>query len=329
MARNIQRLAGVLSVLPLLLPFIFLAEFAVAEDSSEELKKTAIQCTKSRDLLCAERMWAEYVTLRPTDTNGIANLGIILNKRGKHEPAIANFERAIDLGEGTYDLFGFYADSLANTGKIDEAIDWSYKSLAVVPTLVDVRGALAKLLVSRNRHYEALALLAAFDGQLEDKGKQPFFSAQRIAIETGLERNRPSATAATVELRLPKLGEHFYAPVNFGQSRPSAFMIDTGASDTFVSESFLANSKVPYEAMDSTVSVKVADGRVLKGRRVKFREMRIGPFELSNVRAVACENCTHLMGQTTLTQFDLKSSKAQGVEFLTLTQKSRKERPAD
>lgn len=123
MARHIPRLAGALSVLSLGLPFIFGAGFTVAEDSSQELKKIAIQCTRSKDFLCAEKMWAEYVTLRPTDANGIANLGIILNKRGKHEAAIANFERAIDLGEGTYDLFGFYADSLANTGKIDEAID--------------------------------------------------------------------------------------------------------------------------------------------------------------------------------------------------------------
>jgi tetratricopeptide (TPR) repeat protein len=323
MARNIWPLVGVLSVISFLLPFILVAEFTAAEDSFEEFKRTAIQCTKSRDLLCAEKMWAEYVTLRPADANAIANLGIILNKRGKHKAAIANFERAIDLGEGTYDLFAFYADSLADTGKIDEAIDWSYKSLSVVPTLVDVRGDLAKLLVSRNRHHEALALLAAYDGQLEDKGKKPFFSAQRIAIETGLERNRPPAEAATLELRLPKLGEHFYAPVKCGESRSSAFMIDTGASDTFVSESFLSNSKVPYEALDQTVSVKLADGRVIKGRRVKFREMRIGPFEISHVRAVACENCTHLLGQTTLTQFDLKSSKAQGVEFLTLTQRPR------
>lgn len=89
---------------------------------------------------CAEQNWANYIRLRPTDSNAIANLGIVMNLRDNHAGAVLQFEKAIDMGEGTYDLFAYYADSLAKLGKTDEAIDWSYKALTVVPQLVDVRG---------------------------------------------------------------------------------------------------------------------------------------------------------------------------------------------
>lgn len=323
--RKVTAVAGALLTLASSLPLILVAAIAVAETSPAELKVKAIECTKSGDLPCAERNWSEYAELRPTDTRAVANLAIILNKRDKHEAAIVQFERVLDTGAGAYDLFAYYADSLAKTGKTTQAIEWFYKTLAVVPRLVDVRGDLAKLLVAEKRYYEALALLGAFDAQLEDQGKKPFFLAQRIAIEALLDRNTPLVQEATVELRLSKFGDHFYAPVSFGQSRATAFMVDTGASNTVVSESFLASSKAVYKVTKSSVEIKIADGRVVKGKAVKLDAVKIGPFELTNVIADACENCSHLLGQTTLSQFDLKSSKVQGVEFLTLTKRSKKE----
>ena len=50
-------------------------------------------------------------------------LGIVQNSRGVDQQPVASIRKAIDLIEGTYDLFLYYADNLSNLGKTD-AIDW-------------------------------------------------------------------------------------------------------------------------------------------------------------------------------------------------------------
>ena len=143
-----------------------------------ELKSDAIQCMRDNDLSCAERRWEEYLDVQPNDAAAVATLGIVQSKQGEDQDAVVNLQKAIGLGEGTYDLFGAYAQSLGRLGKTDEAIDWSYKALAVVPALVDVRGNLAKLLVQKQRPYEALGLLSAFDEHMQAIGRQPYFQGQ-------------------------------------------------------------------------------------------------------------------------------------------------------
>jgi hypothetical protein len=45
----------------------------------------------------------------------------------------------------------------------------------------------------------------------------------------------------------------------------------------------------------------------------------VGPFELKDVQASTCPSCDPLLGQTVLSKFDLRTSKVQGVEFVTLS----------
>jgi hypothetical protein len=46
--------------------------------------------------------------------------------------------------------------------------------------------------------------------------------------------------------------------------------------------------------------------------------LNVGPFELRKVSAIVCSNCVPLLGQASLSQFNLASAKKQGVEFMTL-----------
>jgi tetratricopeptide (TPR) repeat protein len=288
----------------------------------EDYKKAAATCMRGRHYECAQKNWEYVLGMRPTDSNAMANLGIVMNLRENHAGAITQFERAIDLGEGTYDLFAYYADSLEKSGRIDEAIDWSYRALAVVPRLVDVRGKLAKLLVVRKRHYEALSLLSAYDQTYPQQAGAPgYFEGQRIAIETALARQSaaaPTQTAAPA-LRLPRFESHYYAPVTLGESRPEPFVIDTGATLLTLSDEWLDRSKVPHKVLDAKVPMKTADGRRTTGRTLLLPSVRVGPHELKDVQAFTCKGCVFLLGQSALNRFDLKSSKVQGIEFLTLS----------
>ncbi len=284
-----------------------------------QMKEAAIACQSKRDFACAEQNWQGYVAARPTDTQAIANLGMVMNERDEHEQAVVQFKKAIDLGEGSYDLFAYYADSLTKLGRTSDAIDWSYKTLILVPQLVDVRGNLAKLLVQQKRTYEALNLLAEFDRDLEAREKGQYFEAQRIAIEAGLHDAGTTATPETAHLRLPKIGDSFSAPVTLGKRPVSAFVVDTGASETTLDEQFLVASEAKFEVTRPHVVMRIADGRIVSGRLVSIDHLKIGAFALDHVTAVICTDCSMLLGQGTLSHFDMSSSKVQGVEFLTLS----------
>jgi len=290
------------------------------EYSAEDYKQAVAPCMRSGNYDCAEKNWVQYLRLRPNDSNALANLGIVMNMRDNNKGAVVQFERAIDLGEGAYDLFAYYADSLAKIGRTEDAIDWSYKALAVVPQLVDVRGSLAKLLVLQKRYYEALSLLSSFDENARSSGQQSYFEGQRIAIETALSRNVTGAESESTSLRLPMYRDHFYAPVTVGESRPSAFLVDTGASLFTISDDYLARSKVSYKEIGSGGrSMQTADGRKVEGRMVSVQSLRVGPYEVRDAQAFVCKDCTLLLGQSILSKFDIKSTKKQGVEFLTLS----------
>jgi predicted aspartyl protease len=273
---------------------------------------------KDQDWECAEDNWGRYVQARPTDGEALARLGIVQSHREEDAQAVATIRKAIDLGEGTYDLFYFYADSLSKLGKTDEAIDWYYKALAVVPTLVDARGNLAKLLVQKKRYFEALALLASFDDHLIAEGRQSYFDGQRIAIESSMQQADPAGLEEKAQIRLPKTEGSFYAPVTLGEARVAAFMVDTGAVLTTVADDYLKQSKAKYEVVRPSVEATTADGRKVSARLLNIDSMKLGAFDLKDVSALACPTCQPLLGEGTLSRFDLSSSKVQGVEFLTL-----------
>jgi tetratricopeptide (TPR) repeat protein len=309
---------------PSLTLFLFLQSGNVegAAATAEEFKKAVEPCMRVRAYECAEKNWTYYIQLRPKDSNAIANLGIVLSLEGKHEQAVVQLKKAVAMGEGTYDLFAYLAKSLEALGRTDEAIDWSYKALAVVPELVDVRGDLAKLLVSKGRHYEALALLTSFDAKLESSGQRPYFEGQRIAIESSMAPAPASSGANGQRFRVSKLGDHFYVPVRLGSSTPRGFVIDTGAAATSISDDLLAASKAKYTIANPSVSILLADGHRRTARALTVAALQVGPFELRDVEVIACKNCVLLLGQSTLSRFDMISSRFQGVEFLTLSPRS-------
>ncbi len=291
--------------------------------TADETRTRVAGCEREGDLACAQETLSDFLKRHPDDGPVRAHLGLVLHHRDDDAQAVVEFKRAIDGGEGTYDLFAWYADSLARMGRDAEAVDWSYKSLAIVPNLVDVRGKLARLLVAQGKPYEALSLLESFDADAAANGRQGYFEGQRIAIESVLTAAAPPAASASAPesaaLRLPVMGGHFWAPVALGSGRPLAFLVDTGATVTTVTPELLDESKAPYRVLQPVVTMTTADGRKVTAQGISISTLAVGPYVLHDVAAVRCAHCIALLGQSSLSHFDLRSSRAQGVEFLTLT----------
>ncbi|MET3179886.1 UNVERIFIED_ORG: clan AA aspartic protease (TIGR02281 family) [Variovorax guangxiensis] len=286
--------------------------------SADDFRAQAERCARLHDLNCQEINWRDVVRVRPEDSLAAARLGMVLNQRGKHEEAVVQFKRSLDLGAGAYDLFAYLADSYEKLGQLPQAIEWSYKALSVVPTLVDVRERLAGVLVRSQRPYEALSLLQGYDSQLEARDQQPRFVAQRISIETAIAQTTEQ-DAERMSLRLPLYAGHFFAPVAVGTGKARPFMVDTGASLTSLAESLLRDSQAKYRIVDPMVKMTTADGRKVAAKAIVLDTMKVGPFELKNVPAVVCAGCVSLLGQASLSKFDMQSSRVQGVDFLLLS----------
>lgn len=139
-------------------------------------------CLASRDYSCAAANYTGYLKAYPNDSNAQAKLGIALTRAGKHREALPAYAKAEEGGVVTYDLFANYAVSLDAAGDLDGAIKANRKALEIVPSLVDVRGGLARQLVRKGETTEAIRLLEGFDRDLKRQGHPPYFTAQIASI---------------------------------------------------------------------------------------------------------------------------------------------------
>lgn len=299
----------------LTIAFVLFFILVACTKNPQDIQKKAVKCLSSGDYECAESNYRWLVTQKPDDVRFQANLAFALTSQGKHAEAITLYQKLINEGEGAYDLFAYYARSLDAVGRDDDAITWNYRTLSIVPELVDVRGELAKLLIKRGRPYEALSLLTSFDSQLEIKGKHPYFAAKRIAITSTLPAPQENTT---ITHKTVKIGGHHYSVVIGEHGESLSFLIDTGASHTTMSPQALKifSAAIPSDA--KRIILQTADNRKIIGQEFILPTLQVGPYSLKNIKVVVCETCEPLLGQSTLERFDLATSNVGGVDYLTL-----------
>ncbi len=290
-----------------------------AAQTSAQLNEDGQRCLQARNYACAETAFSAMIRQRPGDPTGYALRGITLARAEKWNAAIADLEKAMDMGEGTWDILAHYSQALRHAGRTEEAVDWSFRTLTVVGSLVDVRGDLATMLVGLDRHHEGIATLAGFDAQLERQGRKPYFAAQRMAIEQALIRRGARPGPPPPPLRLSRVDGFFYAPVALGDGGFAGFVVDTGASGLVLPRALLAESRAEHQVEKRGVTARLADGRNATGDVVRIARVAVGPYALEAVGGFVCDRCVALLGQEVLSQFDLKSSRVIGVEFMTLT----------
>lgn len=140
-------------------------------------------CFREGDYACAAHEYVRLARAAPGDNRMAALAAMSLTRVGKHLEALPYYEQAVRAGLATYDLFAPYAESLEATGDLEMAISYNRRALDMVPSLVDVRGNLARELAATGHKAEALRLLRDFDAQLVERGHPPYFTAQIVAIE--------------------------------------------------------------------------------------------------------------------------------------------------
>jgi len=279
----------------------------------------AENCLRNRNLACAEADYRSYLRKYPKDASSTAILAIVLTQDGQHLDSIPYYQRAVALGVSTYDLYANYAVSLNNVGQVDEAIKQNYAALKLVPSLVDVRGALADELVKRGRGKEAVGVLESFDQSLVEQGQPPYFPSQitQIRSKLGLSLSPQAATnedAPTVapnaspEVSLEASHGALYVPAVVDGSITLKFVVDSGATDvcipTDVAKTLMRMGKLTRADERGTGTAVLADGSRVPAERVMIHSIEVGGHEVKNVLAsVTNTRGSLLLGQSFLQRF--------------------------
>jgi len=290
----------------------------------------ADDCLREGNIMCAEADYIAYLKLYPNDVRGNAVLAIVLTGDGRHREAIPYYRKAVALGAATYDLYANYARSQEAVGDIDGAIKSNYAALEIVPTLVDVRGALADQLVRKGKAAEAVALLETFDRSLEDRGEGAYFQAKIDQIKRGMggaaaleaaaarqgarERQAASDLAAPAEagvtlVPLRRGGGVIYVDARLNDVIDAEFAVDSGASQVVLSEDVfrrLISSKTLGRAdYLGSGTAELADGSHVRAEAYNLRSLKVGGRTLHNVTAMVSRgsNGQLLLGQSFLRRF--------------------------
>ena len=279
-------------------------------------------CWQDRDFACAEADYRAYLAKYPNDGSTNAALAIALTQDGRHKEALPFYKHAVALGVATYDTYAGYAVSLDATGDVDDAIRYNYAALKLVPSLVDVRGALANELVRKGQKDEALNLLESFDQTLEDRGEAPYFQSQIDQIRSGTTGPQLAAAnaaagqaatgaavpAGTQEIALNSDGAALYVPVLVDDSITLKFVVDSGASDVSIPadvvQTLIRMGKIHPGDFRGERTFELADGARVPSQLFVIHSMRVGNREVKEVMAsITNRRGSPLLGQSFLKRF--------------------------
>jgi len=277
----------------------------------------AMDCLEQRDLTCAEADFQAYLVKYPKDGQITARLAMTLTQDGQHERAISYYKRAQALGVDTYDFDGSYARSLDAAGRLDDAIAMNRSALQIVPTLVDVRGALADELARKGRVPEALDLLQSFDQTLEDEGQPPYFEAKinQIKAAHGIANaagptsvSSSPAVSGAPQIALEAGRGELYVPVVVDNAVTVSFVVDSGATEVCIPANFARTlvrmgklTRGDYLGQGMSV---LANGSRAMSQIFVIHSMRVGGHEAHNVTAIITPpGSPLLLGQSFLHRF--------------------------
>jgi len=135
--------------------------------------------------------------------------------------------------------------------------------------------------------------------------------AGKTAVATGKGvRTVVNMAAGKHIVKLVKRGKSFATEVLLNRKITAELIVDTGAADTVISSSLAKKVGIPFNK-GQNVLCQVADGRIVNGKQVIIREVRVGGAKVYNVQAVVLDsgersNSPGLLGMSFLNNFVFK-----------------------
>ncbi|RKY39570.1 MAG: hypothetical protein DRP75_01640 [Candidatus Omnitrophota bacterium] len=173
--------------------------------------------------------------------------------------------------------------------------------------------------------------LLSFSGQvIETTGKvvssafnlagKTIVSGGKIAVATGEGIGKVvSLPFSGARIRLEKEGDTLFVQAVLNRRVRARLIVDTGCTDTQISEE-IARALGINLARAEEVGCELADGSVVRGRKVILREIKVGRMRAHNVEAIVLEeregNYDGLLGMSFLSRFVFKIDPEQQLMLL-------------
>lgn len=282
-------------------------------------------CNTFRDDECSVEAYSRLVRRNPNNTIALANLAMAETNTRRFKSAVQHYQAFFNLGGAGRDVMYGYAKTLSALDQTEEAIRWYYNTIRAYPNTLDPIQDLTAIFGRLGRHTEALALLSTLSEEFPaHKGR---WQGEMIVLSEALTASAGKAEPSrTIRIGALRSGMH-YVPVKVGldpQYRP--FLVDTGATNLVLSKTAAQTAKIRLGTSGQETSIRTAD-RMTKGTLVTLPEVWVGPWRITNVEAIICDNCSSLLGKSVISRFEMRFDQEGNAEILSITDRKHLSTP--
>lgn len=288
-------------------------------NSSMDEFRMALICFKLKKQDCKEASLA--LAYKKDAKNVLINgeYAIALTESGKHDQAILAFQRFFSQEDGNWRHQFHYAKSLGEKEYFNDAKEWYYKAIKANPSNLEIAESMMTMLKKSFNFGEALSIIGHFNMVLPQTQK----TWHKLAIDLKNEFKAYQQKYAVKNMTVSKLGNYFFAPVIVGGAMDiQLFIVNPESVYTTVDLAYLKSNGIPFEDKGA-ISVTASSGQTVSGTRVIIPAMIFGAFSLSNIEAIACDNCAFVAGKSILGKLSVETSQITNaqVNILSMSEK--------
>lgn len=289
---------------------------ALKMTTAKDEARMAYVCKSLKKHKCAADTYTKALAKSPKSYNIAGALGVELVKIGEYDRAILTFQNFFSHQDGNDIHKQHFANALSQKEYTDDATEWYYKALQSNAKNFDAAKELVNHLVKSELHTEALSVIGHYNTVFPKTTK----TWKKLIDETKAAYSAYNGQYDVKEIKIAGINKYLHAPVKFANSSETQmFMVDPESEFLTVDLKQIDELRVPYKDLGEK-EVMATNGRFLKGTQIILPELKVGPFTLTNVKAMACENCAFLLGKSVMKRLNFKSQENKGIKYITLKQ---------
>ncbi len=289
---------------------------ALKMTSAKDEARMAFVCKSLEKHACAAKAYTKALAKSPKSYNLAGALAVELVKVQEFDRAILTFQNFFSHEDGNDVHKQHYARALSEKEYIDDATEWYYKAIQANAKNFDAAQELIAHLVKNEMHVEALSVIGHYNIVFPKTTKE----WAKLSDEVKAAYKAYITKYAIKEIKISGINKFLHAPVRFSDmGETQLFLVDPESEFLTVDLNRLQELGAQYESRGEK-EVMATNGKYLKGTEVILTSLTVGPFELKNVKAMACENCAFLLGKDVMKQLNFKAQESKGIKYITLHQ---------
>ena len=273
-------------------------------------------CKKLKKHSCAIQSYTTALNKSPKsyEIAGVLAIELVINEQ--YDQALLTFQNYFSHRDGTYEHKHYFARALSRENYVDDATNWYYKSLKQNPKSLETAVELIRHLEKNELYEEALGIIGHYNNIFPKTIKK----WQKLISEVKSKYANYQSKYNIREIKIMGFTKYLYAPVSLANhGEIILFMVDPESEFLTLNSRSLDLHKVQYKKL-GTQKVTASNGSSVEAEKVIIPSLNVGPLQLKNIEAIACDNCANLLGKNILKRLNFKTqdNKEGVVRYITL-----------